>query len=276
MTINGVPATDRLPEPFRRCVEQSIAAEALEGWRPTADDVDALAALASDDITFDDYLASCRARYPTRPVKETTGRMPRRAKPYLIPGTTVLRNNFGAESHRVLASLEFACTAGRMVRCHRRLADGDIGVGDLDVRALHRELFGDAYAWAGDFRVTELRVGDEAFARRSSVRRKTEGVEAAARALVTDVAPHHNADALAGQLAGLYADYNFVHPFREGNGRTGTMMLHIVATLRGRRLDLSRFSREEWYEASRNSMLLRDGSGADFRPFLPLVLRALD
>jgi cell filamentation protein len=47
-------------------------------------------------------------------------------------------------------------------------------------------------------------------------------------------------DALARQLARFYAEYNYVHPFREGNGRTGTLVLHIVSTLRGRRHDLAR------------------------------------
>ena len=81
-------------------------------------------------------------------------------------------------------------------------------------------------------------------------------------------------DALATQLARLYADYNYIHPFREGNGRTGTLMLHIVATLRGRRLDLGTISREEWYAASHDSMPFRRG-GADPRPFIPLLGRAL-
>jgi hypothetical protein len=55
-----VPASDRL----RRCVDQTIAAEALGGWRPNADHVDALAALVSGDVAFDDYLAAYLTRHP--------------------------------------------------------------------------------------------------------------------------------------------------------------------------------------------------------------------
>jgi fido (protein-threonine AMPylation protein) len=62
-----------------------------------------------------------------------------------------------------------------------------------------------------------------------------------------------DAPALAYRLARLYADYNHIHPFREGNGRAGTLLLHTVAALCGRRLDLSSVSREEWYLASRDS-----------------------
>ena len=63
MTINAVPAPDRLPERLRRCVDQTIAAEALEGWHPTADHIEALIALVNDDVTFDDYLADFRAEF---------------------------------------------------------------------------------------------------------------------------------------------------------------------------------------------------------------------
>ena len=274
MTINAVPAPDRLPERLRRCVDQTLAAEALEGWRPTAEHVEALVALLNDEITFGDYLAGYRARYPGQPTAGTAPRLRRRSKPYLIPGTTLLRNNFGADSHAMLADLEYVSTAGRIAGWHRRLAEGDVGVDDLDVRSIHKQLFADVYEWAGCYRVTELRLGDDVFARQSSVHQMMDLLEETARGMAADDAEHDAA--LADQLARLYADYNRIHPFREGNGRTGTLMLHIVATLRGRRLDLGRFQRDEWYAASRDSMPVRRHDNADYLPFLPLFVRALD
>ncbi len=265
-------APDRLPAPLRRCVDQTIAAEALEGWRPTGDQVDALVALLDGEVTFGDYLATYRSRYPTRP-EPAAARRSRRDPPYLIPGTSLLCNKFGASDHEMLADLEFVATAGRMVGLHRRLADGDVGADALDVRALHRQLFCDVYEWAGSYRICELRLGEEEFARRSSVQRRMARVEASARAVAKDAASSE--DAFADRLAALYAEYNYGHPFREGNGRTGTLMLHTVATLRGRRLDFSAVSRAEWYSASRESMPTRRNGTADHRPFVPLLVRVL-
>jgi cell filamentation protein len=205
------------------------------------------------------------------PKPETKRRVFRRRKPYLIPGTTLLRNNFGADTHVALADLEFVSTAGRITGWHRRIADSDVGVDNLDFRAVHRALFADVYEWAGEFRVTELRLGDDEFARQSSVEPMMERVEATARAISSD-----DADVLADQLAGLYAEYNSMHPFREGNGRTGPTVLYTVASLRGRLLDLSSFSRGEWYPASHASMRSGAEGRADHRPFLPLFARALD
>jgi cell filamentation protein len=61
----------------------------------------------------------------------------------------VLRNNFGVDTQTVLSDLEFVATAGRMVGRHRMLAEGAIGVHDVDVRAIHQHLFADVYPWAG-------------------------------------------------------------------------------------------------------------------------------
>ena len=64
----------------------------------------------------------------------------------------------------MLADLEFVSTAGRIADWHRRLADRDVSADDLDIRVLHQQLFADVYAWAGSYRVTELRLGDDVFA----------------------------------------------------------------------------------------------------------------
>lgn len=263
-------APDRPPQPLRRCVEQTVAAEALEGWRPSRDQIDALVTLVNGQVSFGDYLSSHLSHVQTGPPSDAA-RPTRRDPPYLIPGTAVLRNVFGVTDNETLADLEFVSTAGRMVCWHRRLADGGVGVDELDVRAMHRHLFCDVYEWAGCYRVTELRLGDHVFERRRSVHRKMGRIEASARALAEDADDAR----LAERLATLYAEYNYVHPFREGNGRTGTLMLHTVCALRGRLLDLAVISRSEWYAASRDSMSRRRAA-VDHRPLVPLLRRALD
>jgi cell filamentation protein len=274
VTINVVSASDRLPQRLRHCVDQTIAAEVLEGWRPTAEQVAALVALVDGGLAFGDYLRAYTTSRDLQPTRDSVRRRYHRRTQYLIPGTSLLRNNFGVDTREKLADLEFVATAGRMACWHRAIADGELDVrAALDARALHRELFADVYAWAGSYRVTELRLGDEVFARRSSVHRMMGCVEAQAHSLVAD-ADHHD-DALAEQLARLYADYNYIHPFREGNGRTGTSMLHLVTAMRGRRLDLSSISRAQWYAASRDSMPVGRDRRADPSPFVPLFVRAL-
>jgi cell filamentation protein len=267
-------ARDGLPDPFRHAIDQTIAAERLEGWRPTDEHVDALVRLLCEQMSFGEYLAVYRAPYPSVPPQRDYRRIFRRHRPYLIPGTTVLRNNFGVDSQTVLSDLEFVATAGRMALWHRMLSEGAVGIQDVDVRAIHQHLFGDVYSWAGNYRVTELRRGDSVFAWQSALGRLMALLEETARALATNGGGLETAG-LAYMLARLYADYNHIHPFREGNGRAGALLLHTVAALCGRRLDLIGVSREEWYAASRDSMPFRRDGRPNHRPFLPLFSGAL-
>src|ERR1700681_1126882 len=164
-----VDPRDALPAPLRHGIDQTVAAERLEGGQPSAGHIGALVDLVGDRVTFGDYLASYRARYPLVPAETRRGhrRLLRRTRPYLTPGTTMLRNNFGAHTHEMLAYLEFVATAGRIAGWHRRLAAGEMGVDDLDVRAIHQHIFADVYPWAGNYRLTELRRGEAVFAWRS-------------------------------------------------------------------------------------------------------------
>jgi cell filamentation protein len=267
-------ARDGLPDPLRHAIDQTIAAERLEGWRPTDEHVDALGRLLRDEVSFGEYLAEYRARYPSAQHQRDHRQLFRRSRPYLISGTTVLRNNFGVGSQSILSDLEFVATAGRMVAWHRMLAQGAVGVTDVDVRAIHQLLFADVYPWAGHYRVTELRRGDSVFAWQSTVGRLMALLEETARALATNGAGLET-PGMAYRLARLYADYNHIHPFREGNGRTGALLLHTVVSLCGRRLDFTAVSREEWYAASQDSMPFRRDGRPNHRPFLPLFAGAL-
>jgi cell filamentation protein, protein adenylyltransferase len=262
---------DRLSPGLRHGMDQTVAAQRLEGWRPTDRHLATLTELVSGERTFAEYLADHRVLYPPpNPRRRTL----RRKRPYLIPGTTILRNNFGTESAEVLAQLEFVATAGRTAQWHQRLAAGHATVDDLDVCALHQHVFSDVYSWAGRLRVTELRRGETVFARQGDLAEAVAELDADARALPAQLADGDTAR-LAFEFARWYADYNQVHPFREGNGRTGTLLLHTAAALCGHRLDLREISRTQWYAASRDSMPYRRGGAANHRPFLPVFLHAL-
>jgi cell filamentation protein len=271
-----MPTPDGLPDLLRHAIDQTVAAERLEGWRPTDAHIGALVALVCGEVSFGQYLAVYRARYPSdgSASHRDYRHIFRRSRPYLIPGTTVLRNNFGVESQEALSDLEFVATAGRIAGWHCRLAQGAAGMRDVDVQTIHQHVFADVYPWAGAYRVTELRRGDAVFTWQSAIGRSMGHVHESARAIANHGASL-DAPALAYRLACLYADYNHVHPFREGNGRAGSLLLHTVTALCGRRLDFSGVSREQWYAASRDSMPFRRDGRAKHRPFLPLLIDAL-
>ncbi len=59
--------------------------------------------------------------------------------------------------------------------------------------------------------------------------------------------------AFAAAAAEIMGDINFVHPFREGNGRTQLQYLKKLAMAAGHTIDLARLSPQGWIEASRQA-----------------------
>ncbi|MFC4602735.1 hypothetical protein [Rhodococcus kronopolitis] len=63
--------------------------------------------------------------------------------------------------------------------------------------------------------------------------------------------------------------------FSEGNGRTGTLLLHQLTESTGYRLDLAGVTAAEWVGASRDSAPFRRTGAPSPRPLIPLLTGAL-
>lgn len=92
------------------------------------------------------------------------------------------------------------------------------GFGPEDYRALHRHLFGDVYAWAGEYRTIRTGKGGNWFAYPEYI--APEMVRLFSRLDDAVFLPGGDADAFIVAVADFLSDLNAIHPFREGNGRT--------------------------------------------------------
>src|SRR5262249_3312646 len=57
----------------------------------------------------------------------------------------------------------------------------------------------------------------------------------------------------ASQVAVIIGDINYIHPFREGNGRTQLQYLKLLSERAGRPVDLARLGAARWIAASATS-----------------------
>jgi cell filamentation protein len=169
--------------------------------------------------------------------------------PYLYPGSTVLRNKLGVLDADALARAEAALVAVRQAAFDVRA----VAMTPEGLRAIHRELFQDVYAWAGEYRTVDLaKVIDEArevrFERAAfvgvGVRRLFGELDADDRLAGLDP------DTFAYRAAVYHDDLNALHPFREGNGRTGRVWLKALALQAGHTLDLTRIDPARWIDAA--------------------------
>jgi cell filamentation protein len=131
---------------------------------------------------------------------------------YFVPGSTVLTNKPGLTAQADLDRFERLATARRA----DELAGASVPLTPSGYRALHRHLFQDVYAWAGDLRDVPLAKGTTQFEAPAAL----QGGLAAAFAKLGDTGLRGlDADAFAARAGDLLADLNRLHPFREGNGR---------------------------------------------------------
>ena len=183
--------------------------------------------------------------------------------PYLYLGTEVLRNLRG-ERDPIRASQH----ERRMTLLRRRELELDPvkGTFDLDhICEIHRRLFQDVWGWAGRIRTVDITKGSSNFISASYIRTAFTSVDswmAEETALLSD-ANIGDSDFVT-QAADLLEKVNYIHAFREGNGRTQRAYLDQVASLSGRTLSWRNFGKVENERASIRAFAA--GSGEPLRP----------
>ncbi|MFC1407146.1 MULTISPECIES: Fic family protein [Streptacidiphilus] len=174
--------------------------------------------------------------------------------PYLDPESGILRNSLGITDGKELAAAEADITSARLTRLLERPIAGTWDLAHL--QALHREVFGSIYPWAGQLRTVEIGK-DTGFC-------PVQNIEGFAADIFRKLA---RADHLRGldqgtfsaKAADLYGDVNALHPFREGNGRTQRAFLGQLATAAGYTISWSRMDPERNRLASIASYLGQEG-----------------
>lgn len=183
--------------------------------------------------------------------------------PYLHPTRPVLRNKLGIFDADRLNAVERLLVT-------QRISEG-APVGDFDLPhlcAIHRHLFQDIYDWAGEPRTVEIAKDGHRFQLRRFI---TTGMADVHRRLrETNFLRDRDTAAFANAAAVIIGDVNFVHPFRDGNGRTQLQYLQLLARQAGHSLDLTRLTSVGWLDASRAA---HDG---EYGPMAAEITRAVE
>lgn len=162
------------------------------------------------------------------------------------PDYAVLKNRLGLRDSKALDRAE-----RRLV--YLRQAE-DIPTGDFDLahlRAIHRHLFQDVFDWAGQIRTVEISKGGSQF---QFMRYIETGMADVHRRIKThDYLRNLDPDEFADLAAEILGDINYVHPFREGNGRTQVLFIKQLAERAGHDLDLTKIRPDAWMHASREA-----------------------
>lgn len=164
--------------------------------------------------------------------------------PYLYPDRAVLRNKLGIFDTARLERVERQLVT-------QRIAEG-VPPGDFDLahlQAIHRHLFQDVYDWAGQVRTVEIAKDGHQFQFRRFI--ETGMADVHRRLRDADFLRGRHRRAFATAASAIIGDLNYVHPFRDGNGRTQLQYLERLAWQAKHPLALERLSPHGWLAASR-------------------------
>lgn len=153
--------------------------------------------------------------------------------PYKYPGTDTLRNKPGIRDADALQVYEYEQAASRTKELRSQPVQGRFDLPHMD--AIHGHLFQDVYEWAGKTRTVNISKGNSAFAQPAFV--ESEGKRLGAALVAENHLRGLDKPRFVERLAEHFADWNALHPFREGNGRTTREFFHELAKQAGYQID---------------------------------------
>lgn len=162
---------------------------------------------------------------------------------YPAPHDATLRNRPGIEDATELAIFEQSAVQGRQVQLRN---DPSLATGQFDaehVRAIHAHLFQDLYDWAGQYRSMPIMKGAGEFAAVDQIEPWLEQMQRTVEA--TDWAQVSHPE-FARAAAQVFAQLNYAHPFREGNGRTAKALLDQLSDQSAFKFEFGQVGPELW------------------------------
>ena len=161
---------------------------------------------------------------------------------YCYPGTSVLKNRFHLQEADSLKKIETDVSALRQAALMAKPIKGHFTPHHLC--AIHRYLFGDIYSFAGRYRKEDIMKGDTRFLRYSEIADKLKTLLAGLTR--GNYLIGTTAEELAAGSAFYMAELNYIHPFREGNGRAIREFMRTLFLKNNYVIDWSTVSRDSF------------------------------
>jgi len=143
---------------------------------------------------------------------------------YTDPKTGLLRNLQDLTDPEILLFVESGAVTKRL----QELYENPIKIKGIDsLFEIHKHLFQDIYAWVGKKRKVEISKDGKQFFPTSHFDNAFRYIEQ----LISELKkiPKNNKQLLAEKLAEILDNVNYLHPFREGNGRTQREFVRLLA-----------------------------------------------
>ena len=152
---------------------------------------------------------------------------------YTYKGTSVLKNKFDIKDGNLVQEKEYQIAASKLVE----LGFMPIEVHTMEnILSIHRFIFEEIYEWAGCYRTVNISKEENAFMAFQSFDTGEEYMNSLLRSYYE---PGKSKLEIAKHLASILDNLNYMHPFREGNGRTQREVIRVLALAKGFYADIN-------------------------------------
>lgn len=162
---------------------------------------------------------------------------------YCYRETGTLKNKFNHFDQNELEEAEKKITASAVKKIEFQPPPYDLEY----LKLLHSKLFSCLYEWAGELRNVNITKGNIPFCNCELITAETQKLFS--KLQKENWLANLKKDEFCEKLAKHYCEFNMIHPFREGNGRTQRLLFEHLTLAASYDLDWN-IQRDEWIQAS--------------------------
>ena len=160
-------------------------------------------------------------------------------KEYFYPGSNVLINNFNIKNREELKEVEATTTFERLLELKTSTVDGNIDKNRLN--SIHKYIFEDIYPFAGEYRKVNMLKEKGSFLFIKTPNDIDENLNSLFEEINDMLKYCHDETTFCTILTRLYTALIFIHPYREGNGRTIREFLREFTLVKSKEIGIGEF-----------------------------------
>lgn len=154
--------------------------------------------------------------------------------------TSVLINRFNIKDENALNIIEQSITSTMIAKVMLEISFNDVDFNFY--KMLHKFVFSDIYEWAGKVRNVDMSKKGTDFCPKEKIEER--GNKIFARLKNNAFLSKYSDDEFILEFTDLYCDLNYLHPFREGNGRIQRLFLSMLIKHIGKTLNFAEIDKD--------------------------------
>ena len=161
----------------------------------------------------------------------------------------VLKNKLGITNQKMLDDTETVLLSDAYQAFFEMLKSEKITL-NLDlIFKINSYFLGMLYSWAGKPRTVEMSKDGILFCASSQIKKELKILDQNIKDSLFEI-QNDNKDKLGKKLAIIHCEFNAIHPFREGNGRTIRLFLDLITAFHGyKTIDYSKSTNKDYIKA---------------------------